>query len=257
MKAPNREARVLQILLALDAASENQDALESAITLAAQLRAELIGLFVEDIELLRSAQLPFTSEVVADSGEERSFTSNHIEKSLRAWTNQMQALLTKEAQKANIKCSFRTVKGRHIDTLLSETGEYNLLIISHSRQQLISPITKSDVIYLVFDGSSEAHHGVAIISEMALQGLRNIVLIDTCSENVEYGAKKAAEWLIRHGVHVFVQKMPGDPAQSLPPYLKKYPAALLLVPAHFPMQHEPETLKALQKKLNCPVVIVR
>ncbi|WP_455219992.1 hypothetical protein [Kaarinaea lacus] len=257
MKAPNREAKVLQILLALDAASENQDALESAIILAAQLRAELIGLFVEDIDLLRSAQLPFTSEVVADSGEERSFTSNHIEKSLRAWTKQMQALLTKEAQKANIKCSFRTVKGRHIDTLLSETGEYNLLIISHSRQQLISPITKSDVIYLVFDGSSEAHHGVAIISEMALHGLRNIVLIDTCSEDTEYGAKKAAEWLSRHGVHVFVQKLTGDPARSLPPLLKKYPAALLLVPAHFPMHYEPESLKVLQKKLNCPVVIVR
>jgi len=257
LKAPSREAKVLKILLALDAASQNQDAMESAIALATQLRAELIGLFVEDIELLRSAQLPFTSEVVADSGEERSLTSNHIEKSLRAWKNQMQALLTREAQKANIKCSFRTVKGRRIETLLSETGEYNLLIVSHARQQLIAPITKSDVVYLLFDGSSESHHGVAIISEMALQELRNVVLIDTCSEDIEYGAKKAAEWLTRHGVHVFVQKLSGDPAQSLPPLLKKYPAALLLVPAHFPLHHQPETLNALQKKLNCPVVIVR
>ena len=257
MKAPSREAKVLQILLTLDAASQNQDAMESAITLATQLRAELIGLFIEDIELLRSAQLPFNSEVVADSGEERSLTSNHIEKSLHAWANQMQTLLTREAKKANIKCSFRTVKGRRIETLLSETNEYNLLIVSHARQQLIAPITKSDVVYLLFDGSSESHHGVAIISEMALQGLHNIVLIDTCSEDVEYGAKKAAEWLTRHGVHVFVQKLSGNPAQSLPPFLKKYPASLLLVPAHFPLQHQPETLGALQKKLNCPVVIVR
>ncbi|MEJ2179341.1 MAG: hypothetical protein P8Y28_02645, partial [Gammaproteobacteria bacterium] len=166
-------------------------------------------------------------------------------------------LLTREAQKANIKCSFRTVKGRRIETLLSETGEYNLLIISHARQQLISPITKSDVVYLLYDGSSEAHHGVAIISEMALQGLQNIVLIDTCYEDVEYSARTAQEWLTRHGVHVFVQKLAGDPSQSLPPLLKKYPAALLLVPAHLPLHHESESLKALQKKLNCPVVIVR
>ncbi len=257
MTAPNREAKVLQILLALDAASQNQDAMQSAIVLASQLQAELIGLLVEDIDLLRSSQLPFSSEVIAASGEERSLTSNHIEKSLRAWSKQMQAILTREAQKANIKVSFRSVKGRRIETLLSETSEYNLLIISHARQHLITPITRSDVVYLLFDGSSEAHHGVAIISEMALQGLKNIVLIDSCESGVEYGARKAAEWLTRHNVHVFIQKLQHEFAQTLPPLLKKYPAAFLLVPAHFPFNHQAEILQSLQKQLNCPVVMVR
>ena len=169
----------------------------------------------------------------------------------------MQAILTREAEKANIKCSFRSVKGRRIETLLSETDEFNLLIISHARQQLISPITRSDIVYLLFDGSSEAHHVVAIISEMALQGLQNIVLIDSCDNEVEYDARKAAEWLTRHNVHVITQKLQNFPSQSLPPLLKKYPASLLLVPAHFPLNHQTENLQVLQKQLNCPVVMVR
>ncbi|WP_455220261.1 hypothetical protein [Kaarinaea lacus] len=254
---PKREAKVLQVLLALDAATHNIDALETAITLASQLRAELIGLFIEDVELLRSANLPFAREIAAESGEERLITADYIERALRAWSAEVQAQLAKEAQKANIKYTFRTVHNRRIETLLSETGESNLLIISHSRHQLVAPISKSDVVYLLFDGSSEAHHGVAIASEMALRGLEHVVLIDSCSGEVEYSAKKAADWLIRHGVHVLIQKLQGDPEKSLPPLLKKYPAALLLVPAHFPSQQSPDTLVKLQNKLNCPVVIVR
>jgi len=254
---PKREAKVLQVLLALDAASHNIDALQTAITLASQLRAELIGLLIEDVELLRSARLPFAREIAAESGEERLFTTDYIERALRAWSAEVQAQLVREAQKAHIKCTFRTVHNRRIETLLSETGESNLLIISHSRLQPVASLNKSDVVYLLFDGSLEAHHGVAIVSDMALQGLNHVVLIDSCQVEVEYSAKKAADWLTRHKVHVLIQKLQGDPEKSLPPLLKKYPAALLLVPAHFPSQQAPDTLVKLQNKLNCPVVIVR
>ncbi|HEY5601691.1 MAG TPA: hypothetical protein VIM41_01130 [Gammaproteobacteria bacterium] len=256
MKPPEREAKVLQVLLALDAACHNVDALETAISLASQLRAELIGLFIEDLDLLRSANLPFAREINAGSGEERSITGNYIARALRAWTSQIQTQLTKQAQKANIKCTFRTVHSRRIEALLSETNDSNLLIISHTRQQSVAPLSKSDVVYLLFDGSPEAHHGVAIVAELALKGLKHIVLIDACGENVEYSAKKAADWLSRHGAHVLIQKLQADPNKSLPPLLKKYPAALLLAPAHFPERHTPGTLVKLQNKLNCPVVIV-
>jgi len=254
---PKREAKVLQVLLALDAASHNIDALETAISLASQLRAELIGLLIEDVQLLRSAKLPFAREIAAESGEERQITTDYIERALHAWSTEVQSQLAKEAQKANIKCTFRTVHNRRIETLLSETGESNLLIISHARHQLVAPIGKSDVVYLLFDGSTEAHHGVAIASDMALRGLKHVVLIDSCHGEEEYSAKSAADWLIRHGVHVLIQKLQGDPEKSLPPLLKKYPAALLLVPAHFPSQQAPDTLVKLQNKLSCPVVIVR
>jgi hypothetical protein len=256
LKPPEREAKVLQVLLALDAASHDIKSLETAILLASQLRAEIIGLFIEDLDLLRSADLPFAREIASGSGEERSITGDHIERALRAWASQVQAQLAREARKANIKCTFRTVHNRRIETLLSETGESNLLIISRSRHQLVAPIARSDVVYLVFDSSTEAHHGVAIISEMARKGLKHVVIIDSCGKDAEYTAKKAADWLTRHGIHVLTQKLQVDPDKSLPPLLKKYPAALLLVPAHFPEHHTPDTLAKLQNKLNCPVVIV-
>ncbi|MGB7837261.1 MAG: universal stress protein, partial [Terrimicrobiaceae bacterium] len=54
---------IRRILVALDASAHSRAALEAACELALGLDAELSGLFVEDINLLRLAQLPFASEI--------------------------------------------------------------------------------------------------------------------------------------------------------------------------------------------------
>jgi len=53
----------LRILVALDATEDSLTSLDLATRLAAKLRAELEGLFVEDINLLRMADLPCTRVV--------------------------------------------------------------------------------------------------------------------------------------------------------------------------------------------------
>ncbi|MBK7177644.1 MAG: universal stress protein [Chloroflexi bacterium] len=55
--------KIQRILVALDASPHSLAALEAAIDLAERLDAELQGLFVEDINLLRLAQLPFAREL--------------------------------------------------------------------------------------------------------------------------------------------------------------------------------------------------
>jgi hypothetical protein len=52
-----------RVLLALEGAEPAVEPLFAATQLARGLRAELAGLFVEDVALLRLAALPFTREV--------------------------------------------------------------------------------------------------------------------------------------------------------------------------------------------------
>ena len=63
MKEEARELVIRRILVALDASRHSLAALEAAAELAARLKAELVGLFVEDIDLLRLAGLPFAREI--------------------------------------------------------------------------------------------------------------------------------------------------------------------------------------------------
>ena len=78
------EFRIRRILFALDAATDAPDSLEAATEIAERLNAELIGLFVEDVNLLRSAALPFVREINLGSGGWREFSPANVERELRS-----------------------------------------------------------------------------------------------------------------------------------------------------------------------------
>ena len=59
----NDTMQIKRIIVALDASAHSQAAMDAAASIAELLEAELIGVFVEDINLVRVAQLPFVREV--------------------------------------------------------------------------------------------------------------------------------------------------------------------------------------------------
>jgi len=55
--------KIRRVIVGLEPASRNAAKLEAAARLAARMEAELVGLFVENIDLLHFAGLPFAREV--------------------------------------------------------------------------------------------------------------------------------------------------------------------------------------------------
>ena len=77
-----KPATIRRILVALDASPHSFAALEAAAHLAAHLEAELSGLYVEDENLLRGAELPITRMVGSFSGEVRPVERGDMEQQL-------------------------------------------------------------------------------------------------------------------------------------------------------------------------------
>ena len=77
------EPTTRRILVALDASQHSLAALEAASELAEALKAELVGIFVEDVNLLNLAGLPFVREVGYPSGAARPLDSPSMERALR------------------------------------------------------------------------------------------------------------------------------------------------------------------------------
>ena len=73
-----------RILVALDASRESDAALAAAAELAQQLDAELMGLFIEDIDLLNLAALPFSREVAVLSLSGRGLDPERVARELRS-----------------------------------------------------------------------------------------------------------------------------------------------------------------------------
>ncbi len=112
MSATNHHAPIRRILLALDTATHSLAAFEAATALAARLDAELHALFVEDINLLRLAALPFARETRLTSATTRRLQNPEMEHALRAEAMRAQATLATVATRLHVRWSFQVTRGQ-------------------------------------------------------------------------------------------------------------------------------------------------
>jgi nucleotide-binding universal stress UspA family protein len=75
---------VRRIVVAVDSSPHAQAALDAAAALAARMHAELEGLFVEDIDLLNLAALPFGREFNMATGQARPFDAGALREQMEA-----------------------------------------------------------------------------------------------------------------------------------------------------------------------------
>lgn len=133
-----REQLIRRILVALDASAPSLVALEMAVQLAANLEAEIIGLFVEDINLLRLAGLPFAREVRRMSAATQQLSSRQVETELRAQATLARRALLAAAEQAHVNATFRVTRGRVDLELLAAALEADLLTLG----RVSRPITR-------------------------------------------------------------------------------------------------------------------
>ncbi len=107
-----------RIVVALDASAQSRTALEAAAKLAATLEADLSGVFVEDADLLRLAELPFAREVVPGLPARRVADAVAMERTLRRLAAQAQRELEELSLRYRVASSFTVVRGHVLQELL-------------------------------------------------------------------------------------------------------------------------------------------
>jgi len=123
---------IRRILVALDASPHSRSALEAAAELAARFQAELQGLFVEDVNLLRLAELPFAREVGFFSAARRRLDGGEVEQQLRARARRVHQLLAAAANRVRVQWTFRVARGAIASELLAAEAEADLIILGRA-----------------------------------------------------------------------------------------------------------------------------
>lgn len=118
---------IRRILVALDPMAQCQGALETAARLAARSEAELVGLFVEESELLSAAALPVTSALRGHDFAEEALDEAAMRRGLRAWASHAETRLAAAAARWRIKASFRVARGRVPEVLSAEARQGDLI----------------------------------------------------------------------------------------------------------------------------------
>lgn len=180
----DEERPIRRILIALDASPHSLAALRAAAELAARLDAELSGLFVEDINLLRMSDLPFARQVSFYSATTSQVDRQQIETQLRAQAAQARRALMSFSDRAQLRATFRVTRGQIPTELLQAASEVDLIILGRSgwsrRRQLGSTarviIAQSprhtlilrqgarlqQTLAVLYDGSEESRHSLMI-----------------------------------------------------------------------------------------------
>ncbi len=120
---------IRRILVALDASPDSLAAAEAAAEMAALLSAELHGLFVEDVELLRLVESPLAREHDLLTASSRGAESDAMEGQLRAHAHKARVTLGRLADRLRIKSSFQVTRGAVAEEIRLAAAEADMVTL--------------------------------------------------------------------------------------------------------------------------------
>lgn len=276
------EPVIRRILVALDASRHSLAALEAASELADTLKAELVGIFVEDINLLRLAGLPFAREVRYLSVTDRPLDSPSMERELRIQAEQVKQTLAVVAGRRQLHWSFRVVRGEVVTELLSAAQEADLLALGRAswattrpvrlgataRQvvaQALGPVlllqqghTICQPIQLVYDASAAAKRALATAVRLAsVIGAHLTVMVAAATPDTAQRLQEDVDTRLQ------AQQVKGHYHQLIKPSAEELARTLhiagggtLIIGADNPLL-EGEGLPTLLDAIDCSVFLVR
>ena len=118
-----------RVIVLLDDSPESLHALETAAGLARGRQGTLLGLFVEELDLVRSAGFAFAGEVGATSGQVRQRAPGHMDSDIRRRLRQVRLALEQTTSASGIEHELIVRRGRVVEEILSLSGPGDLLIV--------------------------------------------------------------------------------------------------------------------------------
>jgi nucleotide-binding universal stress UspA family protein len=270
---------IRRILVALDASPASLAALDLAAELAGRYRAELLGIYVEDINLLHSAEIPFAKEIGFYSATSRRIDRPHIERELRAHAHRVERLLASIAEKANLRWSFRRSRGVIHGELLEAAEETDLIILGKTgwsgRDQigstareiaiqapiqsliLLHKVRKGTPIMVAYDGSPTSQKTLSAARLISTEGSTLIVVIladtEQQAEKLQAEVKASIEESDQQVEFHWLADINGDRIH----HLALISGCDLVVLPSESESFDPETLVTMLNKADCAVLLVR
>jgi hypothetical protein len=164
-------APIERVVVPLDAASENRTAIDTAARLAARARAPLLGIFIEDEDLLRLASLPFARQITLGAGAE-PFTAELVELQLIVAAEAARRDLHAAAKRHAVEYSFKIVRGAS-EIVLSGVTERDL-IVAGARTR---PIAGDFRVECRWWSSIEVATGPFLLTREGWDGIGSVVIL--------------------------------------------------------------------------------
>lgn len=282
MSSEEDRLSIQRIMVALDASPRSLEVIETAARLAARLGSEIIGLFVEDIDLLRVADLPFTQEISLFSSGLRPMDRLELERQFRAQATWMRQALEQVAEREHLPWQFRVARGSVARELLTAGAEAELLILGKigrslvQRRRIGSTVRMlilerpgltlvlqegkefSSPVVAIFDGSDASQKALAAAGSLVETKQANLLVIILADD--EASARKlkddVADRLTGLGLAAEVRRMINPSLEGLAEMVRMQSTGPVVIPCGLRLLQD-EALCALVHEIPNPVMIIR
>lgn len=124
-------------MVALDTSPPSMVALDAAANLARYFHSELVGLFIEDTNLLMIAQYPFAREIRFPGATIQKLDTHSMEIQLKQTADRARAVVRRSAEKSSLTWTFHVRRGAVPVELMAAAKEVDLLVLGRSSQRLV------------------------------------------------------------------------------------------------------------------------
>ena len=220
MTGLSKSITIKRIAVAIDCSPHSRASLSTAAELAGILRAELLGIFVEDINLIRVAELPFSQEIHLHTARSEPLDPLKLERMLKQQANEAYELFIQTAKRFGIPHTFRKLRGLVPAEVLAAALEADLLAMGRSGKTPVcrrglgstarkaireaktsilltrSGFSSSSPLLVIYDGSPGAKHALGTALGLARREtmLHVFLVADKAQKNAML--QKEAEMLI-------------------------------------------------------------
>jgi nucleotide-binding universal stress UspA family protein len=272
---------IRRILVALDASPSSLAALRGAVVLAARMEAELLGLFVEDVDLLRLSDSPYAREILYPTAKEIPLDRASMERKLRAQAEQAREALATAAKRAQVEWSFRIVRGEVSSEVLAAaagadllalgrrgwsfsqklrfgstalavlSGEMPALLLSESGMNLSLPVLAC------YDGSAAAQRGLLLAADLARTGSNQLVvlLLGEDRESARLLQEKVAPLLQGENLQVLFRPIDSRDEAGLLRAIKFEHAGILVLAGKGPL-FKPDSIELLLREVDISLLFL-
>lgn len=244
-----------RITVVLGGAEPSRSLLDTLLPIVRGRSAEVLGLFVEDAELLRLAALPFSQELCRLTLTERRLDPAEMERQFRVRARLAQRTLDAALGVEHARCSFRTVRGTLGSLLPDEAGDVDVVVVGPGRALFRSAdrSARGPAPVVVASTESEAGHRArelgARLAQTSQRPLMLIALASAPAADEPPAARSAGR------EPPMPRPVPADPV-LIAESARRAGAHALIVEAR-PEWLAGAGLRALRAELPCPVLLVR
>jgi nucleotide-binding universal stress UspA family protein len=271
---------IRHIAVALDCSPHSIASLTAAAELARRMHADLRGIFVEDINLLRMAELPCSHEIRIYNADPEKIELLQLERSLRLQAKEAQNALQRIAGELMVEHSFKVYRGLVPAEVILAAHEADLLVLGRSgrspscRKGLGSTARKALAegkrplllmrtgftakewpVLVLYDGSKGAQQALGTALDMAQPGnTLNILILGETPDEALLMERELSSTIKLPDAVIEYHHIPLHDGKTLVRYIRMADSGLLVLSDR--MKLPIETLHNLINEIDYPVLLV-